>query len=104
MHWAVMSQANTCTYCMGSKVKSLSYSSYFVNVLLNSRRFTNNIDVCGASFEQVDACPIKDLDNLFFRIFLIFSSAILSSAKRKDEERKNCETDFNFNLVENFAR
>jgi hypothetical protein len=33
MHWPVMSQANTCTYCMGSLVSSLSriylYSSYF---------------------------------------------------------------------------
>jgi hypothetical protein len=33
MHWPVMSQANACTYCLGSKVSSLSqtylYSSYF---------------------------------------------------------------------------
>ncbi len=33
MHWPVMSQSNVCTYCMGSKVSSLSqiylYSSYF---------------------------------------------------------------------------
>jgi hypothetical protein len=33
MHWPVMSQANACTYCMGSKVSSLSRinlcSNYF---------------------------------------------------------------------------
>ncbi len=38
MHWPVMSQADACTYCIRSKVSSLSriylYSSYFVLLIV----------------------------------------------------------------------